>query len=92
MGGYYTIHDRDRLALKMFKFNEYVRKNHPESCVRFRIVKEPKEDPVYALNINGTEYYCYDYGKFSYDNIYKIEYMTDSWIYKLITESPLPEW
>lgn len=88
----YDLHDRDRIALKLFKFNEYVRKNHPEIKLRFTIYKNAGEAPVYALKINGTEYYYYDYPAFSYDTISRLKTMTDDWIFREITTNPLPEW
>lgn len=89
---YYSVHDRDRLALKLFKFNEFVRKTHPEQNIRFTIYKSHKEDPVYALKINGVEFYNYTYPTFDYETVQKLRYMTDEKIYNEIMSNPLPEW
>jgi hypothetical protein len=89
---YVIQHERDLFALKLYRFNEYVRKVHPHTNIRFTIYKEVDTDPVYALKINGVEYFYYDYPAFSYDSVYKIRSMTNEYIYREITSHPLPEW
>lgn len=89
----YSMGERDKLALKLYKFNEYVRKEHPSAQIRFTIHKDANEpDPVYGLTINGTEYFDFAYQQFSSSDMYRIKKYTDRSIYKEIVTSPLPEW
>lgn len=89
----YSMEERDKLALKLYKFNEFVRKEHPEIQIRFTIYKDANEpDPAYSLTINGEEYFDFEYQQFSSADMHRIRKYTNRSIFREIVTSPRPEW
>ena len=82
-------HERDRVAMRIYRFNEWVKKAHPDADLRFSVFKDANCPPEYIIKIDGNVYYEYDCGFFDESNVADVlcELPNDV-IFKAILENP----